>query len=225
MMKKLLLACMILVMGSVSAIGEEYDISGLWNIEGEGFAEKSFVRVSLALDGDMTLTTASTQEVLDNAVSQDLVRQEYADRADILSGDVRFLTGYDIHLKITATNLDISAWSDHLPNGIRIPVPLPTEIPSASYPYELPVQANIDGLNYKVTLTSAVSGKVRITGYADFDVIGSTEINSECLVWKNGTPKPQSDGSSSSGCDSGFLGLYAVMMPVIFAGVKKLVRN
>ena len=224
MMKKFLLACMILVMGSVSAIGEEYDVSGLWNIEGEGFAEKSFVRVSMALEGNMTLTTASTQEILNDAVSRDLVRQEYADRADILSGDVRFLTGYDIHLKITVTNLDISAWSNYIPNGIRIPVPLPTEIPSASYPYELPVQANVDGLNYRFTLTSAVSGKVRITGYVDFDVIGSTEINSECLVWKNGTPKPQSDGSSSSGCDVGFSGMFAVMM-IVFAGVMKLVRN
>ncbi|MBR0034791.1 MAG: hypothetical protein IJP54_03850, partial [Synergistaceae bacterium] len=125
MMKKFLLACMILVVGTVSAIGEEYDISGLWNIEGDGFAEKSFVRISLAVNGNMTLTTASTQEVLDDAVSRDLVRQEYADRADILSGDLSFLTAYDINLKITATNLDINAWNGHIPNGIRIPVPLP----------------------------------------------------------------------------------------------------
>ncbi len=225
MTKKILLACMIVVLGSVSAIGEEYDISGFWYIEGDGFVEKEFVRVSLELDGYMLLTTASTQEILDDAVSRDLVRQEYADRADILSGDVRFLTGYDIDLTITATNLNIRAWSDHIPNGIRIPVPLPTQIPSASYPYELPVQPRVDGLTCKITLTSATSGIVKITGYIDLDVVGETEINSECLIWKRGTTKPQSDGESSSGCDTGNSGLYAVMMLVIFAGVKKFVRN
>ncbi len=225
MMKKILLACMIVVLGSVSAIGEEYDIAGLWDIDGDGFVEKEFLRVSLEFDGYMILTTATTQEILDDAVSRDLVRQEYADRADVLSGDVKFLTGYDINLTITATNLDIRAWSEHIPNGIRIPVPLPTQVPSASYPYELLVQPNVDGLNYKFTLTSATSGKVKITGYIDLDVVGETEINSECLIWKHGTPKPQSDGGSSSGCDAGFSGLYAVMMLVIFAGVKRLVRN
>ena len=225
MMKKILLACMILVMTAVSAIGEEYDISGLWNIEGTGFAEKDFVRIRFDLVGNMTLTTSSTQEVLDNAVSRDLVRQEYADRADILSGDVRFLTGYDINLKITATTLDIKAWNDHIPNGIRIPVPLPERVPSANSPYEIPVQTNIYGLNYKVTLTSSTSGKVRVTGYVDLDVVGETEINSDCALWKNGTPKPKLDEETSSGCDSGIFGLYAVMLLMVFSGVKKLVRN
>ena len=225
MIRKILLACMIIVLGTVSAIGEEYDISGLWNIEGDGFVEKSFVRVSFALTGDMTLTTSSTQEVLNNAVSRDLVRQEYADRADILSGDLSFLTAYDINLKITATNLDINAWSGHIPNGIRIPVPLPEMRPTNNQPYELPVQANIDGLNCKITLTSTNSGTIKITGYVDLDTIGSTEINSECLVWKDGTAKPKSDGSSSSGCDSGISGVFAVMMLMIFAGVKRRVRN
>ena len=222
MMRKILLACMILVVGTVSAIGEEYDISGLWNIEGDGFAEKSFVRISLAVNGNMTLTTASTQEVLDDAVSRDLVRQEYADRADILSGDLSFLTGYDINLEITATDLDISAWNDHIPNGIRIPVPLPEMRPTNNQPYELPVQANVDGLNCKVTLTSTTSGKIRITGYIDLYSLGSTEINSDCAIWKNGTPKPQTESETKSGCDSGF---SVMMLLMIFAGVKKFVRN
>ena len=225
MMKKFVLACMFVVLGSVSAIGEEYDIAGLWDIDGDGFVEKEFLRVSLELDGYMILTTATTQEILDDAVSRDLVRQEYADRADVLSGDVKFLTGYDINLTITATNLDIRAWSERIPNGIRIPVPVPERVPSANYPYELPVQPRVDGLNYKITLTSATSGKVNITGYIDLDVVGETEINSECLIWKHGTTKPQSDGGSSSGCNAGTSGVFAVMMLVIFAGVKKFVRN
>lgn len=221
-MKKLLLTCTALLMLCSPLAADNYDISGLWNIAGTGFAEKSFLRVSLALDGNMTLTTSSTQEVLNNAVSADLLRQEYPMSADILSKDLRFLTAYDINLKITATNLDIKAWDDHVPNGIRVPVPLPEMRPANNQPYELPVRVVSDTLLCKVTLTSTTSGKVRITGFVDLDVVGETEINSDCALWLNGTPKPKLEEETSSGCDSGFSSL---MLLLVFAGVCKLVRN
>ena len=221
-MRKILSACALLVLCAVSAAGEDYDISGLWNIGGRGFAEKEFVRVSLALDGNITLTTAETNEILNNEVSSDLVRQAYPESEDILSGDLRFLTAYDINLEITATNLDISAWSDHIPNGIRVPVPLPARVPTADYPIVVPVQNVNDSLRYTVTITSATSGKVRIQGYVDLDVVGSTEINSDCAVWKYGTPKPAYEEETSSGCDSGY---GALMLLLVFAGVKRNVRD
>ncbi len=221
-MRKILSACALLLLCAVSAAGEGYDIAGLWNIGGTGFAEKNFLRISLALDGNMTLTTATTNEVLNNAVSSDIVRQAYPESEDILSGDLRFLTAYDINLEITATNLDISAWSDHIPNGIRIPVPLPARVPTADYPLEIPVQVVNDGLRYTLTLTSSSSGKVRVQGYVDLDVVGSTEINADSAVWKYGTQRPSYESETSSGCDSGF---GALMLLLVFAGVKKIVRD
>ena len=217
MMRKIVLACVMFVLAASSALCDEYDLAGLWDIAGTGFVEKGILRVSLELDGDMTLTTASTQEILNNAVSRDLVSP------DLLSGDLRFLTAYDINLKITATNLDINAWSDHIPNGIKIPAPLPAEAPSEEYPYELPIYVYSEGLTYRMTLTSTTSGKVRITGNIQLDdPVGSIEINSDCAFWKHGTPKPRLEEETSSGCDSG---IGAFMLVLIFAGVRKIVWN
>ena len=216
MMKKLLLSCMILVMSSVSAIGEEYDVSGLWDIHGTGFVEKGVLRVSLTLNGNMTLTTASTSEILNNAVSRDLVD------SSLLSGDLRFLTGYEGNLRVDATGLSISVWDDEVHNGIRVPAAIPARIPTKDYPYVLPVSVTDNGLNYTVTLVSSQAGKLRVHGFTDFGELKDAELNADATVWKHGTPMPELDSETSSGCDSG---VSAVMMLVIFAGVKKFVRN
>lgn len=221
MLRKILFAVIILGLWSSSVYAEKYDIAGFWNIGGDGFVEKAPLRVSLELTGNITLRTASSQEVRES-ISADLVRKQYPEIPDILSKDLRFLTSYDINLKITTTNLDIKAWNDHVPNGIRIPSPLPEMKPSKEYPYELPIYGYNDGLTYKVTLTSDVSGKVRITGFVDFDIIGKTEINSDCAVWMAGTPKPKLEEETNSGCNTGF---SAFMILLVFAGVKKFVRN
>ena len=216
MIRKFLLACMIVVLGTVSAIGDEYDISGLWNIHGTGFVEKGVVRVSLTLNGNMTLTTASTAEILNNAVSRDLVD------SDLLSGDLRFLTGYEGNLRVDATGLSISVWDDELHNGIRIPVALPAAIPTEDYPYVLPVFVTENGLNYTVTLVSSQAGKLRVHGFTDFGELKDAELNADATVWKHGTPMPNLDSETSSGCDNG---ISAVMLLIVFAGVKKFVRN
>ncbi len=216
MIKKLLLSCMILVMSSVSAIGEEYDVSGLWDIHGTGFVEKGVLRVSLTLNGNMTLTTASTSEILNNAVSRDLVD------SSLLSGDLRFLTGYEGNLRVDATGLSISVWDDEVHNGIRVPAAIPARIPTKDYPYVLPVSVTDNGLNYTVTLVSSQAGKLRVHGFTDFGELKDAELNADATVWKHGTPMPELDSETSSGCDSG---VSAVMMLVIFAGVKKFVRN
>ena len=219
MIRKFLLACMILAVGTVSAIGDEYDISGLWDIHGTGFVEKGVVRISLTLNGNMTLTTATTAEILNNAVSRDLVD------SNLLSGDLQFLTGCDGSLRVDATGLSIGVWNDTLPNGIKIPVPLPAKVPTKDSPYVLPVFVTDNGLNYTVTLVSSQAGKVRVHGFTDFGELKDAEVNADATVWKHGTPMPELDKETSSGCDSGIFGLSAVMLLMVFAGVKKFVRN
>ena len=216
-MKKyiLLLACVIVLCCS-SLRAEDYDIAGLWNIYGTGFVEKSFVRVSLELTGDMTLTTATSEEISNDIISRDLVSK------DLLNKNTRFLTAYDINLKISATELEIEAWDDHIPNGIRVPVPLPEMRPTNNDPYVVPISLEHEGLNYQVTLTSTESGKVRITGFVEMDVIGEVEINSDCALWKSGTQRPSLEEETSSGCNSGF---GALMITLLAGVVMKIVRN
>ena len=210
-MRKILLACLVLLLCSASVCGEEYDISGYWNIKGQGFAEKSFVRVSLSLTGILQLKTSTAQEVARDFTGY-----------DVASVDARFLTSYDIYLRIDATGIDIKAWEDNIPNGINIPVPLPEMRPTLNDPYTLPISVSSEGLTYSVTLTSTESGKVRITGYVDLDTIGSTEINSDCALWKFGTPMPEFESETSSGCSSGF---GAWVIALVLLGVCKNVRD
>lgn len=212
-MKKIL-ASAVLVMCCSFAMAGSYDIAGLWDIKGTGFVEKEFVRVSLELDGDMTLTTASAQEISADIISRDLVSP------DLLSGDTRFLTAYDINLEISATAAGIRAWKDHIPNGIRVPAPIPDVSPTKELPYELPFALEHEGLTYRVTLTGPDSGKVRITGFIDMDVIGEVEINSDCALWKDRTVRPSLEEETSSGCSLGF-GILIILL----AGVVKIVWN
>ena len=217
MKRKFLVVCAaVMMICSCAAAADDYDISGRWNIRGTGFVEKGVVRVSLTLNGDMNLTTATTAEILNNAVSRDLVA------SDLLSGDLKFLTGYEGNLRVDATGLSITVWEDTLPNGIRVPVAIPATIPTEDYPYVLPVRVTNNGLNYRVTLTSTESGKLRINGITDFGELKDAELNADCTVWKHGTPMPALEEETSSGCNSGF---SALMLLFVFAGVKKIVRN
>ena len=216
-MRKFLVVCAaVMMICSSAAVAEDYDVSGLWNIRGTGFVEKGFVRVSLVLNGDITLTTATTAEVVNNTVSRDLVD------SDLLSGDLQFLTGYEGNLRVDATGFSIKVWEDILPNGIRVPVALPETTPTEEYPYVLPVKVTQKGLTYRVTLTSTESGKLRINGITDFGELKDAELNADCTVWKYGTPMPALEEETSSGCNSCF---SALMLLVIFAGGKKIVRN
>lgn len=221
-MKRIIHAVIILLMSCSMIHAQEYDLGGFWNIYGTGFAEKSFVRVSMELFGRMTLTTSRVSDLavdVVNVLSNDQMTLISRDKVD---GNLRALTGYEIDLRIEAlanTGINIKAWENHLPNRIRIPVIFPTRIPTENFPYELP-SVSSEGMKYVVTFTSLESGKVRITGYADFDVVGSTEINSDCALWKEGTTQPSLASETSSGCNSG-AGIIALM--VIFAGVYKFV--
>ena len=224
-MKRIIHAVMILLMSCVMAYATEYDLGGLWNIYGTGFAEKSFVRISMELFGRMTLTTCRISDLsadVVNVISDDTITLISRDKVD---ENLRALTGYEIDLRIEAlanTGININAWEDHLPDGIRIPVVFPAREPSAEFPFVLPA-VSADGMRYQVVFTSLKSGKVRINGYVDFDIVGSTEINSDCALWKEGTEMPALESETKSGCNSG-AGFLAVMAMII-AGVRKFVRH
>lgn len=179
---------------------EDYDVAGTWMIKGVGHVDKSFVRSSLELSGYMNLKTESS---------------------DILSEDMQLLTSYDIYLRIDATTLSVKVYDKHITNGIKIAVPVPTRIPTAAYPIELPT-VKYDDLSYAVTITGANSGTVTIQGVIkDVDVIGDVDLDSDCKIWRAGTPEPEIDTGKSSGCNSS-LGIIAMILTL---GVMKRVRN
>ncbi|MBQ6971940.1 MAG: hypothetical protein IJP86_06250 [Synergistaceae bacterium] len=219
-MKRALL--LLMMMGAFRAEG--WELSGTWNIYGTGFVEKSFVRISLGLTGNMELTKREVSELSDDVaeiLSNDTVTVMNRRDAD---ENLDCLTGYDIGLRVYAldkSGLDVKIWDDNLPNGIRIPIVYPELEPTLSEPFTLPAVTD-DGLTYQVTFNSENAGKVRIKGYIDTS-IGDIELNSDCAIWKQGTARPSTESETKSGCDSG-MGITALMM-MLLAGVKKFVRN
>lgn len=178
---------------------ETFDAAGTWLIKGVGHVDKSFVRSSLELSGNMYIQTESS---------------------DILSQDMRMLTSYDIYLRIDASTLNIKVYDKHIENRIRVNVPVPTRIPTAEYPIELP-DVTYDDITYSATLTGANSGTVTISGIIrDVDVIGDLELDSDCKIWRAGTPEPKIDEGKNSGCNS-FFGIIAMILTL---GVIKRVR-
>ena len=226
-MKKIFVALflVLLLFANPSICAEDYDISGLWHIKGTGFAEKSFVRSSLNLEGNLSIQIESVNDISDDITTLVSGEEEInfiENSNDILDSNSRkLITSYDINLKVTATELDIKAWQDHLENGIRIPVLLPHATPTNNNPYVLPA-VTYDGLTYQITITSVTSGTVRIKGYVDLDIIGSTELNSDCAIWKDGSPEPSTAEESKSGCNFGF---NYLCLAVIILGGFKFVRN
>ena len=166
-----------------------WDAAGRWLIEGTGYGEKSPVRLRLALDGYMDLKT-------------------------VTSGDARFVTGYDLNMRLDTSRAGVKTWTEEIHETLRIPVPLPSLAPTVNEPFKLPA-FRADGLTYAVTLTSATSGTVDIYGTIDLDVLGRTEVNSKSAVWKDGTRRPDLDDDLKSGCSAGtpFLAL-ALLAPL-----------
>ena len=220
-MKKFLCACLITLCACNILNAEDYDISGNWLVHGEGFVEKSFVRSSLELEGNMTLTTRTLREIsrdiqaliIDNETVTNLSNE-------LLDSDMKALTDYNIHIRLDATELNIKAWEEYLLNGIKIPVLLPEMRPTNNNPFTLPA-VTYEGLTYQVTFTSIDSGTVKITGYIDVDLVGDCEVNSDSSIWREGTSEP-ARSSSSSGCNSG-MGIFAFAL--LLTGVLKFVRH
>ena len=125
-----------------------WDAGGRWLIEGTGYGEKSPVRLRLALNGYMDVRTAT-------------------------SGDVRFITGYDLNMRLDTSRAGVKTWTEEIHETLHVPVPLPSLAPTVNEPFRLP-DVRADGLTYAVTLTSATSGTVDIYGTIDLDVLGRT---------------------------------------------------
>ena len=206
-MTKKIFACialtLMLVSSTAHADSESFDVSGTWLIKGVGHVDKSFVRSSLELSGYMNLQT---------------------ENSDVLSQDLRLLTSYDIYLRIDATTLNVKVYDKHIENGIRVNVPVPTRIPTAAYPIELP-DITYDDLTYSPMITGSNSGTLTIKGVIkDVSIIGDVDLDSDCKFWRAGTPEPSIDESKSSGCNSGF-GVIVMLALMLLPGGRKYVRN
>ena len=205
---------------------EEYDLAGLWHIEGGGFARKDFVKTSLELTGEMHLTTRTLRELssdINQIISDEVkINIESLDNYIFDSG-MKALTSYNIDMKLTVTELNIRAWKEYLPNGIKIPVLIPDKMPSGEYNLTLP-PVTYRKLTYQVTFTSATSGIIIISGYIDVDVVGECEIYSETDIWKDATTKPGNSNGAKGGCNVGFTGLLLFLL-LISSGVIKRVWN
>ena len=221
-MKKKSLFCFlifILVCGIFYPVfAEDYDISGYWDISGNGYVDKSFVRVSLELTGDLNIITKMGNRLAED-YKDEIIEKVSADlykESKRRLKDVRFITGHIVDLKITATNLDIKAWSGTIDNSyLTIPVPLPEIRPSNNEPFVLPdISYGEDDYNltFTVTLNSIYSGTVRINGWVKLDYVGKIELDSLCKLWKAGTdePEPVDGENKKSGCNSGISSLMLI---------------
>ncbi|MDR1471582.1 MAG: hypothetical protein LBS75_03580 [Synergistaceae bacterium] len=154
-----------------------YRVGGTaWLVEGGGFVEKDFLRVSLNDAGTLRFTSQT-------------------------QGDREELIGYEMSGELNATGLGINAWRYSGRDEYEHPIMIEDFNPSMSNPLKLPSFV-IDDLTYTVEFTSVTSGRVMVKGYIDVDVVGRCEVKGENVIWKAGTPKPK-PSSEASGCDSG----------------------
>ena len=221
-MKKCLLCVMIMMM-SVTAEGYG-TFSGKWNIYGEGFAEKSFVRTQLELNGDMNVSACSFSDLpadVVNVVSDDWETVISRDEIGGLYTLFDCLTGLSMNLRVYASSLGVNVYEENNPNEITAPYLFLDIIPSLDEPLELP-DINLGRMNLRLTLTSESAGKIWLRGIVNTSYLGEIEINTECVIWKDGTERPSFSGGGSSGCDSG-MNVFALM--ILLLGVRKFVRN
>ena len=221
-MKKFLLCVMIMMM-SVSAEGFG-TFSGKWNIYGEGFAEKGFVRTQLEINGDMNVSACSFSDLpadVVNVVSTDWETVMKRDEIGGLHTLFDCLTGLAMNLRVYASSLGVNVYEENNPNEITDPYLFLDIIPSLDEPLAFP-EIKVGGMTLRLTLTSENSGTVWIRGNVNTSYLGEVEINTECVIWKDGTQRPSFSGGGSSGCDSG-MNVFALM--ILLLGVRKFVRN
>jgi hypothetical protein len=175
-----------------AAFGESsYAIGGRWLVEGEGTAKKDILRVNLFAEGTMDIKSATedgTESIL----------------------------GYESHATLDASRLGINAWEHYGSYQLPIPVPVSGFDPSMSEPFRLPpftIDMPDGALTYTVELTSVHSGTVNISGYINLDIVDRTDINANCAIWREGTPKPDMP-EKTWGCDagSGWASLFASVL-------------
>ena len=214
-MKKLFFALIFVISFCSLSNAEDTITPGKWNIYGQGFIEKDFVRLKLGLEGEMNLDIKNVEDVEDEVMA--LTDGNEIIFRQLVSNDMKALTSYDIKLELTLTGAEISAWSEHLPNTLKIPVLLPEKIPTEEYPFELPTITK-DKLSYTLKFTSSSSGVLRVEGYIDVDTVGECEVKTDCTVWNSAVEKmPALSSDTSSGCNSG---MEFFVLALIFFGIS-----
>jgi hypothetical protein len=202
-LKKISLRNLLVLLIFAAALSHEtaraaaYRLGGRWLLEGDGFAEKSILRVSLNTNGRLAI------------------------KSDIADGS-ESLTGYDVYGELNASRLDINTWSYQNECKLSPAIEVGSFNPTMSNPFRLP-PFTVDKLTYAVTLTSVNSGTVNISGYVDIDTVGRTAINADCAIWREGTPKPAIP-DTGSGCDMGTGALGLLALSAIFLGRRNCKR-
>ena len=191
----ILLVLSLAMFSAYASAAEDYDVGGKWWMEGGGNAEKGFVRVSMTLEGDLYIHTET--------------------RTD----GKRYITGYDLNIRIDASKLNINAWKKNSSERLQYvdQIPLPDLRPTLNEPFELPEVKTSDGLRYAITLESIHSGSVKIYGDIDVDKVGWVEIDSKSVIWLDGTERPDMSevDDKTSGCNSGTGGIF-LLLPLLF---------
>ena len=190
-MKKILVALIIvfaMMTGTCSA--EVQKLGGRWLLDGAGFAERGVLRVSLTTNGDLDIVSSSDP-----------------------SGNEK-ITEYKVRGELNASRLNINTWKYAHSAPVNPPLTVNKFNPTLNEPYRLP-SFTIQELTYTVELTSTTSGTVKIRGFVDIDNVGKCEINADCALWKEGTPKPDIP-NSKSGCNSGVGGALLLIATALY---------
>ncbi len=217
-MKKFFFAIFFFILSTSSLNASEYTdtiLPGEWNIYGQGFGEKGVVRLSLEVKG---IANQSTDELKNLSASVDKVIDNNSEvLRSVVNENRRVLRSCDIELTLYITGAGIKTWKEHIPNAVKIPVLLPTMRPTISNPFVLP-SVTLDNITYTITFESETSGKLRIKGYVDVDVVGTCEINADCALWRDGTEMPALEEETSSGCNSFNLRIFSAFIVLLIFG-------
>ena len=230
MIKKIFLAFTIFVLSCSSIAAEDFEekiIPGLWYIKGTGYGEYSPIRLKLTLEGTMNVETKTLNEISNDVttiLSEDASTEIALDleNSEVLSSDMKALTSYDIYLRLNLTGLQVKAWDEEYPNGIKIPVLLPAMRPSTSKPFVLPtvrIDDDESTIDVTVSFVSPSAGKVRISGVADVSGF-DCEIQGDCKIWRAGYSEPELEESTNSGCNTG-LGIISALAALLVIGRSK----
>ena len=221
-MKKIFFALLIFFVASASNSSEYTDtiLPGKWNIEGTSFIEKSFVRLSVKLEGEANQTTEFLKN-LDASIDRVIENNQEKARS-LVNEDRKVLNGCAVSLRLYIfdnAGFDIKVWEENIPNAVVIPVLLPEIKPTIGEPLVLP-SVTRDNVKYTLTFNSESSGKLRAQGYVDVDTVGTCEINADCALWRDGTTKPSTEKETKSGCNSGF-GIFSAFIVLLIVMIGR----
>lgn len=192
------LLLIVVLLSLAGAAFAAYDMTGRWLIEGSGYAEKGAVRVALKDEGTLDIHTKT-------------------------EGRVQYITGYALKIRLNASKLGINAWENSSTITFQTPIQVPSHNPTSNAPFDLPT-IKVDRMTYKIRFTSTTSGTAKIYGFMDIDNVGTVEINSDNIVWKQGSPKPIID-DNMNGCNVGVSLLGLLMGTPLFVLMRRKQKN